>query len=621
MAEPTGQHSYAECVHRLVEACAQARPDREAVTAGGQSLSYAELNRRANLLAHRLAGYRRTAPSIGILLPRSADFVVSALAILKAGGSYVPLDDEYPRARLQSMIAAAGCELVVTDDALADRLSDTSVPLVMAAAHEPAGGSAAGNLDLPVHPDALAYTMFTSGSTGDPKGTMITHRGVVRLTQGPGIVPISEDDVVLHAASVAFDAATFDIWGALTNGARLVVAPAGRVSALELGRLIREQQVTTALLPTGLFHMMVDERLADLTGIRQLVVGGDVLSPSHARRFCAAAASTAGSLTNAYGPTEVTVATTTYRLPAEPEDGPAPIGSAMPGTTVRLLDDDLRPVPDGQPGQLYAGGVGLARGYAGDPGLTATRFVPDPRGSGGRLYATGDRAIRRPDGGFEFLARLDGQFKKRGFRVEPAEVERTLQAHPAVRQVIALGEGETADTRRLVAVVVLRPGLAAAEALEEVRAHARDVLPEYLVPDRWQALEELPLTSQGKVDRRALLDLIAAQSGAGESGRPDRPEAATDPATAATGADELALAEIWSELLKVEHIDSDSDFFDLGGHSLLANKVVYRVREQLGVAIGLDAVFDHPTLRELAAALGQARGGRASRALEPSEGR
>lgn len=611
MTEPTVQDSYASCLHQLVEAVAVAQPDRDAVTAGGESLSYAELNRRANLLAHRLAGYRHTAPSIGILLPRSADFVVAALAILKAGGNYVPLDAEYPTARLESMVAAAGCQLVVTSDTLADRLSQASIPLVMATPDQPAADSAAGNLDLPVHPDALAYTMFTSGSTGVPKGTMITHRGVVRLTQGPGIVPIGEGDVVLHAASVAFDAATFDIWGALTNGARLVVAPAGRVSALELGRLIREQQVTTALLPTGLFHLMVDERLDDLTRLPRLVVGGDVLAPSYARRFAAAG----GSLTNAYGPTEVTVATTTYRLPAEPADGPVPIGSAMAGTTVELLDDDLRPVPDGQPGELYAGGVGLARGYAGDPGLTATRFVPDPRGSGGRLYATGDRAIRRPDGGFEFLARLDGQFKKRGFRVEPAEVERVLQGHPAVRQAIALPEGETADTRRLVAVVVRHPGLAATETLEAVRAHARNSLPEYLVPDRWQVLEELPLTSQGKVDRRALLELIATP---GESERPEVTAAGTEPLA---DTDEFALAEIWSELLDVEHIDSDSDFFELGGHSLLANKVVYRVRQQLGVAIGLDAVFDHPTLRELAAALGQARGGRAPRALETSEGR
>lgn|GEM_PF-4063689 len=615
MTEPTERDKYASCLHQLVEALALAQPDRDAVTAGGQSLSYAELNRRANLLAHRLAGFGHTAPAIGILLPRSADFVVAALAVLKAGGNYVPLDGEYPTARLESMVAAAGCRLVVTSDALADRLSQAAVPLVMAASDQPAAGSA-GNLDLPVHPDALAYTMFTSGSTGVPKGTMITHRGVVRLTQGPGIVPIGSDDVVLHAASVAFDAATFDIWGALTNGARLVVAPAGRVSALELGRLIREQQVTTALLPTGLFHLMVDERLDDLTRLRQLVVGGDVLAPSYARRFAAAAADTAGSLTNAYGPTEVTVATTTYRLPAEPADGPVPIGSAMAGTTVELLDDDLQPVPDGQPGELYAGGVGLARGYAGDPGLTATRFVPDPRGSGGRLYATGDRAVRRPDGGFEFLARLDGQFKKRGFRVEPAEVERALQAHPAVRQAIALPEGETADTRRLVAVVVVQPGLAATEALEAVRTHARNSLPEYLVPDRWQLLAELPLTSQGKVDRRALLDLIAAPT---ESDRPEASATGTEEPAADT--DELALAGIWSELLQVEHIDSDSDFFELGGHSLLANKVVYRVRQQLGVAIALDAVFDHPTLRELAAALGQARGGRTSRALEASEGR
>ncbi|MBC3842408.1 amino acid adenylation domain-containing protein [Streptacidiphilus sp. 4-A2] len=454
--------------------------------------------------------------AVGLLLPRSVEFVVAALAVLKAGGGYVPLDADYPPERLRMMLDAARCPVVLGTAALLAGLpADTGVRAVALDAVDAAGATDARTAPpappaLPTHPDALAYTMFTSGSTGVPKGVMVTHRGVARLVRQPGAARVEPDEVVLHASSTSFDAATFDIWGALANGARLVVARAGRLSATELGELLRRHRVTTVLLPTGLFHLMVDERLSDLAGLRRLVVGGDVLSAPHARRFLRAVPGCA--LVNAYGPTEVTTATTVHLVsPGQGEEQSVPIGRAMAGTSVRLLDEELRPVAPGTPGQLFAGGPGIARGYLNDPAQTALRFLPDPWQPGARLYATGDLARELPDGTLEFLGRMDDQFKKRGFRVEPGEVEAALRADPAVRDALVLADGATADTRRLVAVLLLpAAGRAAAEVVDEVRVRLRAALPEYLVPDLWAAVDAFPLTPNGKVDRRALLALAVA---------------------------------------------------------------------------------------------------------------
>lgn len=618
-SDPRGDHPTA-LVHRLIEAHAAARPDHVAVVAGARVLTYGELNRHANRVAHHLKGLGPDGTAVGLLLPRSVEFVIAALAVLKAGLHYVPLDVDYPAKRLSAMLAAARCPIVISTTGLSGILPDLPegtdshvVHVDVLAEHLTAFPDT--DLALPVHPQSLAYTMFTSGSTGVPKGVMITNRGLARLVGPPGIVPIAADDVVLHASSVSFDAATFDIWGALANGARLVIAPHGRVSVMDIAALLQEQRVTTVLLPTGLFHLMVDERLSDLAGLRRLVAGGDVLSAKHARRFMQAVPDCL--LVNAYGPTEVTVATTTHELsPDQSGESAVPIGRAMEGTYVRLLGEDLRPVLAGNPGQLFAGGPGLARGYLGDPALTAERFIPDPWQPGARIYATGDLARHRPDGTLEFLGRMDDQFKKRGFRVEPGEVEAALRADPAVRDAAVLADGATADTRRLIAVLLpaaasrptaARGAEARAELLDGVRSRLRAALPEYLIPDVWDVwdvAEAFPLTANGKVDRQALLRRAAAEPQSEAGGEaPDADEASGGPRTL----EESTVAAIWQDVLALEQVDRLDDFFDLGGHSLLANKVVSQVRRRLGVTLPLGAVFDHPTIAGLAAAIQAAR--------------
>jgi len=602
------------CVHELVEAQARRQPDHIAVDCGDDVLTYRDLDERASGLARHLVNlggrYRQT----GILLPRSAGFVVAALAVLKAGGSYVPLDADYPRSRLHAMLSLARCPLVITAAPQLASLPDDceAVPVCLDTLPEqPPGGPA-----VPVHPDLLAYTMFTSGSTGMPKGVMITHRGVVRLVLPPSLVSLTSDDILLHVSSVSFDAATFDIWTALTSGARLVIAPAGRNSVVEIGMLMREHRVTTALLPTGLFHLMVDERLDDLRGLRRLVAGGDVLSGRHAARFVAAVPGC--PLLNAYGPTEVTVATTAHTVrPGQPEGAPVPIGRALPGTWVRLLGPDLRPVPAGSPGQIFAGGRGLARGYYADPGQTASRFLPDPWLPGARMYATGDLARERPDGSLEFIGRQDGQVKKRGFRVELAEIEAALRTDPVVRDAVVLTDGDSADTRRLLAFVVPRSEPAGSGFLDRAQRRLRETLPGYLVPDLWLRVASLPLTPNGKVDRAALLALAPILAPAPA---PAEPAGQLGPDSLA-GVRESTLAAIWQEVLSVDQISGEDDFFELGGHSLLASRVVSQVRKRLGVTLPLDAIFEYSRFGDLVSVLNGADRGAESQLSAASPGR
>ncbi|QFZ21137.1 non-ribosomal peptide synthetase [Saccharothrix syringae] len=656
-------------VHEFVAAHARTSPSRTAVVSGTGSMTYAELDRRAGGLAAALVarGVRPGSP-VCVLLPRSAEFVVAALAVLKVGGHYVPLDPDYPTARLVRMAAAVRAPVVVTDASLASVLD---VPAVLV------DGCAPARFDGPIVPaDELAYVMFTSGSTGVPKGVAVTHRGIVRLVRSPGCVTL-RGQTMLHISSPSFDAATFDIWGALANGGRLVVGPPGKASVAEIGGLVRGQGVTTAFFPTGLFHLIVDEDVAALAGLRQVVVGGDVLSAAHARRFLAAVPGC--RLVNGYGPTEMTTFTTFHDVRGG--DGPVPIGTPLNRTTVRVLDDSLDPVPFGTPGQLYAGGDGLARGYLGDPALTAERFVPDPWVPGARLYATGD-LVRETVDGLEFLGRIDGQVKKRGFRVEPGEVEAALRDDRDVRDAAVVATGERADTRRLEAFLVLTGPLAG------VRARVSRVLPEHLLPDLWFEVPELPLNPNGKVDRAALRSqpqgsavvgsavvgsavvgsavvgsggsgagsgvagaaawgagpgaagaaraagadsgaagasaagaaargagsgVAGASSGVGAAGAGAAGAAGAGAGAASAGAGsagsgpgsgmnptENTIAAIWRDVLEVEEVGRDDDFFALGGHSLIANRIVTRMRKALGVDLRLVVLFDHPTVAGLA---------------------
>ncbi|HEX2093879.1 MAG TPA: amino acid adenylation domain-containing protein, partial [Longimicrobiaceae bacterium] len=575
------------CIHELFEVQATRTPGAVAVVYEGEALSYAELNERANQLAHYLRRHG-VGPEVrvGICLERGPELVVALLAALKAGGAYVPLDPRYPAERLAFMLADADVAVLVTEEgARGALLVPAGLPVVsIDGARAEIAAERADAPALEAGPRHLAYVVYTSGSTGTPKGVAVEQRSVVRLVRGANYVELGEDEVILQAAPVSFDASTLEIWGALLNGGRLVPVPETTPSLEELGRVIALHGVTTLWLTAGLFEAMARERLEDLAGVRQLLTGGDVVPVDAVARV--RARFPALRLVNGYGPTENTTFTCCHTVGEAWSGGPVPIGSPVSNTRVYVLDAALRPVPIGVPGELYAGGDGVARGYLGRPALTAERFVPDPFSNepGARMYRTGDLCRWLPDGTLEYLGRTDFQVKIRGFRIEPGEIEARLREHPAVRQAVVLAREDAPGKKRLVAYVV---GEAAADAL---RAHLDACLPAYMVPAAYVRLEALPLTSNGKLDRGAL----PAPDGAAYVGRGKEP-----PRTMT----ERVLAEIWAELLGVERVGRRDHFFDLGGHSLLAVQLVSRVREALNPEATVEDVFAHPTLYELAARL------------------
>ncbi|GAB1510049.1 non-ribosomal peptide synthase/polyketide synthase [Actinophytocola sp. KF-1] len=564
----TSAASAGRCVHEVFAGQAARTPDASAVTFAGTALTYAQLDARANRLAHHLValGVGPDVP-VGVCLERSADAIVCLLAVLKAGGAYVPLDPGYPPDRLAFMLEDTAAPVVLTVSRWRDRLPgrvvcvDDDLP------------------DLPatpppnrVRPDNLAYVMYTSGSTGRPKGVLVTHRAVVRLVCSTDYVDLRPSDVVAQSASISFDAATFEIWGALLNGATLAVADAQVPSVEDLRAFLASARVTVLWLTAGLFHEVVDADVTALAGLRYLLAGGDVLSAAHCAQVLAAVPGL--QLVNGYGPTEGTTFTTCHRLPGPP-DTTVPIGRPVAGTTTHVLDADLNPVPAGVPGELYVGGLGVARGYLGRPGLTAERFVASPWGAGERLYRTGDVVRWRPDGTVEFLGRRDGQVKIRGFRVELGEVEAALRAHPGVAEAVVVAH-DGGGHKRLVAYVV------PVGAAPDLRGFLSGRLPAYLVPSAFVVLDRLPLTPNGKVDRRALPapDLVTGD------GAPRTPV-------------EEALARVWAEVLGVERVGVHDNFFDLGGDSILSLQVVAKAR-RAGLRLTSKALFLHQTIAGLA---------------------
>ena len=580
------------CVHALFEAQAARTPEAVAVECAATRLTYRELDRRANQLARHLRA-RGVGPdvAVGLCMERSAEMIVGLLAILKAGGAYLPLDPTHPAPRLATMIGAGRVPLVLAQARHAALLPAGHVTIVRvdtdrdAIACEPTEPPAS-----PVGPEHLAYVLFTSGSTGAPKAVAVPHRAVVRLVRDTDYARFGPDEVMLQLAPIAFDASTLEIWGALLNGGRLVVAPPGATSLEDIGRLVSRHGVTTLWLTAGLFHEMVDHQLDALRGVRQLLAGGDVLSVAHTRRALAALPET--TLINGYGPTEGTTFTCTHAMThASTLGASVPIGRPIANGRVYVLDAGLEPVPVGLPGELYLGGDGLARGYLGRPELTAERFVPDPFGAvpGARLYRTGDRVRWRADGTLEFLGRVDDQVKIRGFRVEPAEVEAALLQHGAVREAVVVAQGRTAGERHLVAYVI--PHAGQSPAPRELRAFLRARLPTHMTPAAVVRLEALPLSANGKVDRRAL---PAPGAGAGEEvGAPVEPRDGL----------EIQLAKIWEAMLGVEPVGIHDDFFEIGGHSLLAVRVLTRINRVFQRSLPLAAVFEAPTIAQLAARL------------------
>lgn len=469
------------CIQQLFEAQVDADPDAIAIVFGEQRVTYRELNRRANQIAHHLRSLG-VGPGllVGICVKRSLEMVVSILGILKAGGAYVPLDPNYPQERLAFMADDARLSVIITHEHLVQRLPACQAErLCIDTDWRQLARHSTENPVCPVTAEHLAYVMYTSGSTGIPKGASITHRSVVRLVKETNYAGLTAAEVFLQYAPISFDAATLELWGSLLNGGVLVVPPPHNLSLSELGEMVREHGVTILWLTAGLFHLMVDECLEDLRTVRQLLSGGDVLSVPHVTRVLATLKGC--TLINGYGPTENTTFTCCYPMTSVEQIGASvPIGRPIANTSVYILDRHLQPAPVGVPGELYTGGDGLARDYHNRPGLTAEKFIRNPFGEG-RLYRTGDLVRYLPDGNIEFLGRIDNQVKVRGFRIELGEIEAVLERHPAVQQAVVLALADQDGDKRLAAYLTLSPEVAATGAGEnDVKEHVA----------LWQALYE-----------------------------------------------------------------------------------------------------------------------------------
>ncbi|HEX7186104.1 MAG TPA: amino acid adenylation domain-containing protein [Thermoanaerobaculia bacterium] len=579
------------CIHELFARSAERFPEAVALIDGETEVTYGELARRAARLASRLRalGVGPDVP-VAICLERSAEMVIGLLGILQAGGAYVPLDLGYPRERLAWMLEDSEARIVVARGEVSQHIVGEGLRVVQV--DDPGDGHWPAlpprPVSSPVGPESLAYILYTSGSTGRPKGVAVSHRSVVRLVRNVGYAGLGPGETILQLAPIPFDASTFEIWGALLNGGRLAVFPSGPVSLRGLGEALRACQATTLFLTTGLFNQMVDEELESLAGLRQLLTGGDVASPPRFRR---ALESLPGCrLVHAYGPTEGTTFTACRTVTAEDLDrSSVPLGGPVPRTTVYLLDRNLEPVPVGIPGELYVGGDGLARGYWRRPDQTAERFVPHlgPAEPGERLYGTGDLARWLPGGVIDFLGRRDRQVKIRGFRVEPGEVESVLGSHPGVASCVVMPHGDGVDGRRLVAWVA--PASAPAPAEADLLAWCRERLPGFMIPSAFVPVEALPLDPNGKIDRGALPEP--------ERSRPGR--AFVSPRTPV----EEQVAAIWAEVLDLDRIGVEDDFFDLGGHSLLATQVVSRLTRDFEVDLSLRAFFEEPTVAGVSLAI------------------
>jgi amino acid adenylation domain-containing protein len=435
-------------------------------------------------------------------------------------------------------------------------------------------------------PDSLAYMMYTSGSTGNPKGATVPHRAIIRLVKNNDFANFSPDEVFLLFAPISFDASTLEIWGPLLNGATLAIYPPNFESLDQLAEILAREKVTTLWLSSGLFNTVVDRNVDALKNLRQLLVGGDVVSPAHVRKTYAAHPHI--TIINGYGPTENTTFTCCFTIPRDwPADRPIPIGRPIRNTQVYILDENLQPMPVGVPGELYCGGDGLSHGYWNKPDLTSAAFVPHPFAAGSRLYKTGDRVRLLHDGNIEFLGRLDSQIKIRGFRIELGEIETAFRQLAGVEDAAAAIESNAADGKRLHAFLIAKPN----QILDTTALHEdiRKALPEHACPSRIHIVEKFPLGPNGKVDKKALLSLPAVQA----------PAATTTPA-GPLSATEQAIARVWREILDTHSVGLDESFFHLGGDSLRAIQAILQINRALNRNLTVSHIFESPTIRALA---------------------
>ncbi|HEU4962348.1 MAG TPA: amino acid adenylation domain-containing protein [Bacilli bacterium] len=572
------QGLFKRSLRQWFEGQAKRTPQAIAVVAGQQEVTYEELNRRANRVAARLLA-SGIGPDVlvGLAVARSIDLIVGMLGILKAGGAYVPLDPDYPQERLALMIEDAQLRVIVTQEHLMKRLADLAPACELVDVREvqaQTNGEVEENPPQRETADNLAYVIYTSGSTGRPKGVCVPQGAVARLVKEQTYIhKVTGEDRIAQVASPSFDAATFEIWGALLNGARLVILDKESViEASVLGREIVEQGVTILLLTTALFHKIAQEDPSVFRPLRALLFGGEAAVAKWVRAVMQAGAPQ--RVINAYGPTECTTIALAHTFAQVPELGdPMPIGLPLNGTTAYVLDAQMQPVPDGEPGELYLGGDRLATGYLRREQLTRERFVPNPfsERKGEVLYKTGDEVRRLPDGALEFVGRLDQQVKIRGYRIELGEVQDALLRHPGVREALVLAREDRAGDKRLVAYVV--PESQQTKETGELRPFLADRLPAFMLPSSYVFLDHIPLTVNGKVDQRALPEPEF-----------DRSEAQT-PFVAPRDERERLLVGVWQEVLGLEDIGVEDSFLALGGHSLLAAQVVARVRRLFDVEV------------------------------------
>jgi amino acid adenylation domain-containing protein len=596
------QYPRSTSIHRIFERQAAETPDSTALVAGEHELTYAEINEKANQLAHYLTRSGiRVGSRVALCADRSAEVIVSLLAILKTGAAYVPIDPSYPAQRLSYLINDSAAKILLTRSTIAAKLPQVDINVVLLDHEWPTIAlEETANLSHEGHAEDLAYVMYTSGSTGNPKGVLVPHRAIARLVKNNPFASFGADEVFLQLAPLSFDAATFEIWGALLNGGRLVLATGERITPEDIGRHIKEHGVTTLWLTAALFHLIATEHIDTLRPLRQLLAGGDVLSLTHVRRICEQLPHL--KLINGYGPTENTTFTCCHPITLESiAAGTVPIGRPVANTRIYILDSNMRPVPPGVTGELYAAGDGLALGYLNAPELTAAKFMDHifANGRSERLYRSGDLARYRADSTVEFLGRIDTQVKIRGYRIELAEIEYALEQSPKVRSAVVavrtdwVTPNDTPGDKRLVAYVIPeQPGDNIA-LTQELRQYLQERLPDYMRPAAIMVLESFPRTVNGKIDRRALPAPIPEQL--------LRKRAVVYP----RNQNEEILAGIWAKVLGLKEISVEDSIFELGGDSLLIFRIT-TLTNQAGLRVNARHFFQHRTIAGICSQLEEA---------------
>lgn len=570
----------------------KAYPDRIAMVHGNQKLTYSELETRVNVICAELInkGVKR-GQYVGLSMDRSFDMIASMLATLKAGAAFVPLDPAYPSERLKFMLEDTNVKVLIVSDESKQHLPEHSAEEI-----RPSELSSTNSV-MSISPghgtNDPAYVMYTSGSTGTPKGAVIPHRAIIRLVNDQDFLPFSKELTFLQLSNTSFDASTLEIWGALLNGAKLVLQPQQKPTLEEITDTIKQENVTSVWLTTGLFNLLVDERLDDLVGLKHIFTGGDVVSVPHVTKAFNKLG--AGVIHNGYGPTENTTFTCTYRVnDIRSIANGVPIGQPISDTTVYVLDPDGERVKVGEEGELYAGGNGLALGYLNRPELNEDRFVSNPLNPSEKLYRTGDLVKWNPDGTIAFVGRADGQVKIRGFRIELGEIEQALDSFDPVKDRVVICREDKPGQKELVAYIVPasseEDGRSVVDLSDhgslsvEVREHLEGILPAHMIPTGYVVMEQLPLTANGKIDKRALP-------------KPERKTAVMEAKYVGPRDNlERILAGIWSDILEIDKIGVRDNFFEIGGHSLIGIQLFAAIKAQLGKELPLKTLFHAPTI-------------------------